>query len=108
MSQLKDLESLGGFIKEELVRKEIKFALDDGTEHEAVIHVRRMSLGAYEKLLTSHDKYGRSASIIAAAVTLGENGEEAIPVEKAYQLHKGLASPMLDAFTEVNGGKAKN
>lgn len=107
---LKELEALGAFIKDEPIRREIKFKLDDGTEHSAVIHVKKLSVGTYEKLFLGilEDKNGRSARVISEGITLGETGKEKIPIEKAYTLHRGIATAMLDAFTEVNGGKPKN
>lgn len=107
---LKELEAMGAFVKDEPIRREIKFKLDDDIEHSAIIHVKKLSVGAYEKLFVGivDDKNGRSARVISETITLGEIGKERIPVEKAFTLNKGIATAMLDAFTEVNGGKPKN
>lgn len=106
---LKDLESLGAFVSDALVKKEIHFKLDDDTEHTAVVHVKRLSMGEYEKLFVGKQadvmEYGTSARIIAEAVRLGEDGKEHIPVGKAFRLHKGIATAIIDAFNEVNRGK---
>lgn len=104
--QLKDLEAMGGVLSDAPVEKEIKFKLDDDTEHAATIFVKRLGLGEYERLMTGESvEWGTSARIISEAISLGEKGKEKIPVQKAFRLHKGLAQAMLEAFKEVNGGK---
>ncbi len=102
---LQELEAMGAFVADAPVQREIKFTLDDDTEHSASIFVKRFSMGEYEKLFSVKDeKYGTSARILAEAIFLGD-GKERLSVEKAYRLHKGIATAMLDAFSEVNGGK---
>lgn len=103
---IKSLEQMGAFVSAEPVLKTIKFKLDGKEEHEAQVWVRALGLGEYEKLYTSRDDvHGTSARVIAAAISFGEKGEERIPVDKAYLMHKGLANALIKAFHEVNGGK---
>jgi len=106
--QLQELESLGAFVSDALVKREIKFKLDGDEELSATIYVKRLSMGEYEKLFVgkqADEQYGTSARIISEAVRLGEDGKEVIPVAKAFRLHKGIATAIIDAFNEVNRGK---
>lgn len=111
MSNVKDLIDMGAFIPEGLVKKEIKFSLDkdDGDDISVTIHIRRLSIGAHEKIWESgQDGSSKTAKLLAAAVRLGENGEESMTYAQAYSLHPRLALAMSKAITEVNGGDRKN
>lgn len=103
---LKQLEAMGAFISDAPVEKEIKFTLDDGVERTATILVRRMPLGAFERVYGPRDvkdaKHGRSARVISEAVLFGN---ERISAEKADLLHHSLANAIMSAVQEVNGGK---
>lgn len=111
MNSLKELNEIGAFVPDGLVKREIKFRLDKGSdEYTAVIHVRRLSIGSYDDINVGlePDQTSRLAKLISTAVRLGENGEEVISYGKAYQLNRRLANAMLAAVTDVNGGAIKN
>lgn len=105
MTTLQDLKTLGAFAAEKPVRKEIHFEID-GTEYDAVIHVRQLGIGGYESIFTEDgDHRSQSAKAISEAILLGEKGDERISFEQAYRLKTALASKMLEAFNEVNAPK---
>lgn len=106
MSSLKDLRSKGGFVSAIPVKKNIKFKNEDGVEHDADIHVRRLSAGDYETIFVAEsENRSRTAQIISQCITLGPEGKEAISFTDAYQLHPNLAGEMVNAFNEVNAPK---
>jgi len=103
MSSLNDLKAVGAFVVDELVKKDIKFKLDD-EEHEFQIFVRRLSIGLQEEIFMSggdSDK-SRTAKMISEAVRLGETGEERMSFQDAYKLHPVIAVAMSKAIGEVN------
>lgn len=109
MLTLQNLKDTGGFIASAPVKREIKFKLDDDQEVAGFIHVKRLSIGDYEKLFVlTPDEQSKTAHLISETVSLGENGEEKISFTDAYQLHPSLAASMLSAFNEVNKGQKKN
>lgn len=106
MSTLKELETMGGFVSDKPVKKEITFTLDSEEEITATIHVKRLNIGEFEGLfLADPDERARTAKAISVGIRLGENGTEVIPFEKAYKLHPRLAAAMFNAFNEVNMAK---
>lgn len=106
MTTLKDLKQIGGQVPTKPIKKEITFTLE-GEEYTASIFVKKLGIGEYEALYLVDDKDNRSrtAKTISTAITLGEDGKEAISFQDAYRLQTPLASAMLQAFGEVNGGK---
>lgn len=110
MSNLKDLRRLGGFISDELVKREISFRLtDDSEELTATIFVRRLSIGIHEAIWAG-DKpdVSKTAKLLAETIRLGENGEEKMSYEEAFSLHPRIALAMSTAISDVNGGERKN
>lgn len=109
MLTLENLKNSGGFIASAPIKREIKFKLDDEQEVSGFIHVKRLSIGDYEKLFVlTPDDQSKTAHLISETVSLGENGEEKISFTDAYQLHPALAAAMLAEFNEVNKGQKKN
>ena len=109
MLTLENLETSGGFIASAPVKKEITFTLDDGVEQKGFVHVKRLSIGDYEKLFVlTPDEQSKTAHLISETITLGEGGKQKISFTKAYQLHPALAAAMLAAFNEVNKADRKN
>lgn len=109
MTTLKELQQLGGFISDALVKKDIEFTTDEGEKVTATVHVKRLSIGEHERINNAvGDKQMVSATRISEAVTLGPKGSERITYQQAYQLSPELAVAMLTAINEVNGGARKN
>lgn len=105
MTSLKNLQDLGAFVGDKPLKKEITFKVDD-VENTATIHVRRLSTGDYESLLLSEEKgRSRTAEIIQQCIRLGEEGEEALTYEQAYNLLPAVGAAMVNAFNEVNAAK---
>lgn len=114
MTTLKQLTAAGGLVSAEPVKKHIAFELD-GQQIEADIHVRQIGIGEYETIYVDDDKNpraknakerrSRTAAVIAAAITLGDDGKEPITFDEAYRMKPALAGALLAAFNEVNGGK---
>lgn len=103
---LSDLVAEGAFVDPTPVPVPITYTLDDGVEREALIHVKRLSIGDYQSLVTTGDA-GRShvAEVVEAAIRLGAGGKEQISYKDAYRLHVNLANAMMNAFHEVNSPK---
>lgn len=103
---LSDLVAEGAFVDPTPVPVPITYTLDDGVEREALIHVKRLSIGDYQSLVTTGDA-GRShvAEVVEAAIRLGAGGKEQIGYKDAYRLHVNLANAMMNAFHEVNSPK---
>ena len=111
MSSLNDLRQIGAFVPDELVKKEIKFKLEDDADELVVdVHVRRLSVGTYEAIFIAAepDKISRTAKLLSESIRLGENGEEILSYVDAYKLHPRIARAMTAAVNEVNGGERKN
>src|SRR5512138_1089485 len=90
---LDSLRAMGAVVDAVPVKRDITFTLDDGVEHTYTIHVRRLSIGDFEKLqYDSKDDRSHFATVISAAITLGEKGDEVIPYTAAYQFHPALAN----------------
>lgn len=103
MTTLKDIETIGGFVPDKPVKKEIRFTLDGEEELIATIHVKKMNIGEFETLfLGDTEERARTAKAISVCVRLGEDGKEVIPFEKAYKLNPSLAGAMFHALNEVN------
>lgn len=110
MTSLQELEAAGAFRSGQSVQREIVFTLDDGVERTFSVHVRQFSIADVERVLFDETPapQGRIAKIIAESVTLGADGKERIPVERAARFHPSLAKAMMDAINQVNGKKPKN
>jgi hypothetical protein len=110
MTTIRELRASGAFRSGKPVEKEIRFKLDDDTEHVATIYVKRLSIGETERAFieAAGADLSRAAKIISEVVSLGKDGAERIPIGDADKLHPSLAKAMLDAVTQVNGKKAKN
>lgn len=102
MTTLKDIQTIGGFVPDKPVKREIKFTLG-GEELIATIHVKKMNIGEFETLfLGDTEERARTAKAISVCVRLGEDGKEVIPFEMAYKLDPSLAGAMFHALNEVN------
>lgn len=105
MTSIKDLESLGAFVPDAPVKKEVPFYLA-GKDVTVSIFVKRLGIGHYESLfLNDKDERSRTARAISEAVTLGEKGEQRLTFDQAYKLDPQLAREILTAFNEVNSPK---
>lgn len=105
--KLDELKARGGLVDTVLERKEVtwmrKDAQGDVEEIKFDIFVKRNSFGIIDQIMQSQrDDRSRSATLIAAGVRLGENGEEELTYQDAYALEPALATAMLSAFLEVN------
>ncbi|MFC3939656.1 hypothetical protein CCU68_18905 [Pseudomonas gingeri NCPPB 3146 = LMG 5327] len=105
---LKQLKAKGGIVDGQPVRKEISWTHVDKSGKEVTdtlaLHIRRQSFGVIERLFTPGEaEQSRNASYIAATVTLGAQGTEAISYEDAYSLEPTLGFLILNAVNEVNG-----
>lgn len=109
MTSLKELQGMGAFAADGLIKKEIKFENDAGEEVTAIIHVKQLSVGDMENFNRNlTDKQMISAYRISEFVSLGEDGKERIAYKVAYQFKPSLAIAMVNALNEVNGSRPKN
>lgn len=100
---LNDLKAAGGFVAPKPVKKRIKWERKGEDTVEFDVHIRRASFGSMERVMTAAlDERSRSATLLSEVLLLGENGDEPISYEDAYQLHPGLATLLLNAAREVN------
>lgn len=105
---MKLLELRGAVVSAELIRKDVTWTRTvDGEElvDSFVVFVKRPSFGDVERIFVGGDERSRSAAMISACVRLGENGEETLTYDQAYQLTPSLAAVLGDAIREANSEK---
>lgn len=105
MKSLQELKDIGGFVDGTPQPREIAFRID-GKDYTATIHVKRLSIGEWERTFGSKEgkaAKSRTAHVIATLVTLGEDGQETLTVNDAATLAIPLAEAMLRAACEANG-----
>lgn len=103
---LKDLIDKGGFVSAEPVKKSIEWVHDvDGSEvtDKFDVWILKQSFGHMERVWSGPDDKSRSAALISECVRFGENAEERLTYDQAFNLHPGLATVLMVAFNEVNG-----
>lgn len=109
--KLSDLQARGGFVVGGLIPREIVWPHTiDGEEVTDIftVFVERLSFGVIERAVNSmgnqRDDVDRSvsAALIAAAIRLGDNGEERLTYDQAYALNPSLAKLLANAVNEVN------
>ncbi|MNJ65291.1 phage tail assembly chaperone family protein, TAC [Pseudomonas sp. R32] len=106
---LNQLKAVGGIVDSQRVRKQISWHRHDDLSGEETteiltLHVRRHSFGVIERLFAVDDPIqSRNARYIAASVGLGEEGEEAMSYDDAFNLEPALGFLILNAINEVNG-----
>lgn len=108
--KLEQLMARGAVVSAEPVKVDVKWTHDDPETGEEVVdefsvHVLKRSFGAVERLWSAAEDKSRSAMIISECVRFGEAGEERMTYEQAYQLEPGLATVLLDAYSQVNAAK---
>lgn len=104
---LAQLKKKGGVIADALVVRDIEWAHLDSEGKEVTdtfkVHIRRHTFGVMETMFTNGgDEQFRNARYVASSVMLGENGDEALPVEDAMNLDSSLGFLFLKAVNEVN------
>lgn len=105
--KLDELRARGGLIDPTLVKKNVLWnKVDEDGEIDAVnfdVFVRKNSFGLLD-LANQEARNGRSrsATVIANGIRLGENGEEEMTYEDAYNLEPSLSVVLFNAFMEVN------
>lgn len=106
MTTLEYLKSVGAFVSDRLIAKDVEFEID-GEQLNAKIWVKKLSIGEHERIFRASvkDEEQRShmAFMISEIVSLGEEGTEKIPFTDAYRLDRSLAMAMVKAIGEVNG-----
>lgn len=106
---ISQLKASGAFVDTQNVRKELHWTHPDPQSGEPVtdtlvLQVRRQSFGVIERLFVAGEgEQSRNARYIAASVSLGEAGDEALSYEDAYSLDPALGFLILNAVNEVNG-----
>jgi hypothetical protein len=108
------LKNLGAFVSSVPVKRTVTWARkdDEGVDQTTTfdIHVKRIAFGDIERIY--HDKEdaerSRTAALIAASILFGEQADQPISYEDAYQLAPSLAHVLNTAIAEVNGTKRKN
>lgn len=106
---LKQLKAKGGIVDGQPIKKEVSWThLDQRSGKEVTdtftLFIRRQSFGVIERLFTQGEsEHSRNASYLAACVSLGAQGTEALSYDDAYGLEPSLGFLMLNAVNEVNG-----
>lgn len=106
---LQEIRDRGGFVDPAPVRKEVEWTHTDNDGNVQVdkfaVHVRRQSFGVVERMLSGTDERSRSAVLVSGSILFGENADEAMGYEDAYQLDPSLAHVLIRAINEVNARK---
>jgi len=106
---LKQLKARGGIVDGQPVKKEVSWKHLDAESGQEVtdsftLHIRRQSFGVIERLFAQDQtEQSRNASYLAACVSLGDDGTEALGYDDAYNLEPSLGFLILNAVNEVNG-----
>lgn len=106
---LKQLKAKGGIVDGQPIKKAVSWTHLDGKSGKEVtdtltLHIRRQSFGVIERLFAQGEsEQSRNASYLAACVSLGEEGTEALCYDDAFNLEPSLGFLMLNAVNEVNG-----
>ena len=106
---LKQLKAKGGIVDAQPVKKDISWThLDSKTGKQVTdtftLHIRRQSFGVIERLFSQDESaQSRNASYLAASVSLGAEGDEALSYDDAFGLEPSLGFVILNAVNEVNG-----
>ncbi|MBV4486955.1 phage tail assembly chaperone family protein, TAC [Pseudomonas sp. SWRI153] len=106
---LKQLKAKGGIVDSQPIKKEVSWTHLDGKSGKEVtdtfiLHIRRQSFGVIERLFVQDEsEQSRNANYIAASVSLGADGTEALSHDDAYNLEPSLGFLLLNAVNEVNG-----
>jgi Phage tail assembly chaperone, TAC len=108
---LRQLEEQGAFVPSAPIEKTVSWtrvpngATEEKTDTFSVL-VKKLSFGAIEQLLSPDNKQSERAKMsafIAATIVLGDDGKQAFPFAKAFQLDPGFANVLMGAINEVNG-----
>ena len=110
---IKQLESAGGFVSDDLVPKKgiWKKVGDDGEVEDLEISffVRQATYAEYKRGTKNSDglSYDPDALLVAACIRLGADGSQTLSYEQAYRLNPALFTVFLTAIGEVYGGAPK-
>ena len=108
---LKQLQEKGAFVPSAPILKEVSWTHTPEGASEPVtdtfnVHVKKLSFGAIEQLLSPDNKQSERAKMsafIAATIMLGDDGKQVFPFAKAYELDPGFANALMGAINAVNG-----
>lgn len=99
---LKQLKDRGGIVPSDLVKKAVEWD-HNGELVTFDVFVKRLSFGDVERVLEEEARgKNRVANLIAASIRLGEEGNERLSYDEAFQLTPSLAKVFATAVSEVN------
>jgi hypothetical protein len=99
---LNELKAAGGIVAVAPVKKHIVWNREGAEPVEFDVHVRRLSFGTMERLVTTDaDDRSRSAAYLAETILLGD-GDEPLTYDDAYQLDPSLATALIKVARDVN------
>jgi len=105
--RLDELKSLGGFVDAEPVKKRIEWRGPNGQQHAGDVFVVRQPFGVVERAVMSNDKdRSQGARLISLCIRLGDNADEQLNYEQAYNLTPALAWAFVGAINDVNDPKS--
>jgi len=106
---LKELQEKGGFVPQTTVQKSVSWVDVDEqgneTQHSGTVRVKKHSAGTIEQMWGSAERVkdpSFTATLISKSVFLGDEGEEKLTYQQAYDLLPALAEAMVSAIDEVN------
>lgn len=104
---LQQLQDKGGFVKKDLIKTAVEWAHEDPVSGEMVtdtfdIFVKPASFGDVKRAISDNDKE-MQCHLLAACVRLGEEGEEELTYEQAYQLETSLGLALIEAVNKAIG-----
>lgn len=107
---LQQLRERGAFVDPVPVPKEVTWERK-GKDGEVLsdvftVHVRRQSFGVVERMLSNiNDDRSRSAMLVSSSLLFGDNADEVMSYDDAYQLDPSFAHVLIKAVNEVNSRK---
>jgi hypothetical protein len=107
--QIKELQELGGFVSPTPEKQEVTWHPPTGEPVTFSVHIKKLSGGAIERLWskTSSDQ-SNAAALIAASVTLGDDGKDQFTYQQAFDLEPTLMEVLLGAVDKVNPLKKRS
>ena len=100
---LSRLQELGGFVPPTPVKREVTWAPENGEPVTFAVHIKKLSAGHVERLFRDpRRERSVSALMVSETLLLGDDANETIPFDRAFELDRSLADVLLEAIEDVN------
>jgi hypothetical protein len=114
MMDLQTLKNKGGIVDMAMVKCEVVWKHKDNVTDEEIedkfsVFVVRQAWGIIDQIVRSDEPgFSKSSALICHCVRFGDEGEQQMEYDEAFQLQPSLAAALLKAVNEVNKSEVKN